>query len=178
MDSLGNTMKSATCLLVFAALFIVGCGRALGPTASDEQATHRTPPDTSRNGGSEQEGNGEEVAWTPSLLDGGGMFQDFQHFGWYVRSAQIVATGVLREWDGTKGNVQLDSVLHGEIKDASVLVVATGGFVRPKRGDKVLFLLSPRDGQLKLHSFCAASGMYNFSDDLASVIKRALESKR
>jgi hypothetical protein len=178
MDSLSDTMKAANCLLALIALSAAGCGRASDPTATGDQATQRTAADTPRNAGSEQKEDGGEVAWNRSLLADGGMFQDIHHFGWYVRNAQIVATGVLSDWDGTQGNVQLESVLHGEINDSTVPVITTGGFVRPKRGDKVLFLLALRDGRLTLHSFCAASGLYHFSDDLALAITQALEQEK
>ena len=170
-------MKSTTCVLISAVFLIAGCGRGSAPTKSNDQAPQRVVDGSSTSPGRIQNEEGKEVAWKTSLLEGGYMFQNAQVFGAYVHRAQIVATGVLTDWDGTKGNVQLDSVLHGTANDKSVPVVATGGIVRTRHGDKVLFLLAPRDGELKLHSFCGASGMYIYSDDLASVIRKSLRSR-
>ncbi len=102
--------------------------------------------------------------------------KDVQQFDDYVRHAQIVGTGVLIEWDGSKGKVRLNSVFHGKLKEKSVPIIATGGIVRLKLDDKVIFFLAPRDGELKLHSFCGASGIYKYSEDLALAVKKALKS--
>ncbi len=165
-------MKDTLHSLILSALLLAGCGRAPAPTASDDQlrqparAEGMSRPDTAS----------EEVAWDPSLLEGGYMFKDVEEFHGYVRRAEIVAAGILSEWDGFKGKVQVDSVYHGKLSDKAVRVISTGGIVRPKVGDKVLFMLSHRDGELKLHSFCGASGLYNYSDDLASALRKSIKS--
>lgn len=171
-------MKPIFCLLISAVLFVAGCNRDLAETGTGDQPTQRTAGTASKKPGTEPQGKPKDVVWTPALMEarGGYMFENAQQFGAYVRWAQIVGTGVLIEWDGTKGKVRLESVFHGKVNDKSVSVVADGGIVLPKRGDKVLFLLAPRDGRLKLLSFCGASGMYSYSDDLAAIIKKSLKS--
>ena len=131
--------------------------------------------DGAKSGADPKEGP-KQVAWEPSLLEGGYMFEDAQQFGAYVRRAEIIAMGVLTEWDGSKGRVRLESVLRGKLSDATVPVIATGGVVRPKPGERVLFLIAPRDGEFKLHSFCGASGMYDYTADLELVVIRSLRS--
>jgi len=84
----------------------------------------------------------------------------------------------MTEWDGRRGQVRLDSVFHGKLNGESVPIVSDGGWIRPKVGERVLFLLKPRDGELKLHAHCSASGIYNYSDDLALVIKSSLQSAK
>ncbi len=171
-------MKPATYSLIAAVLFVAGCGRDSVPAATDHQPTPRAADEASKKSSSEPKEESKEVVWKPSLLVLGGlnMFKDAQQFGAYVRRARIIATGILIEWDGTKGKVRLGSVFHGKLDDKSVPVVYTAGIVRPRVGEKVLFLLSPRDGELKLHSFCGAAGMYNYSDDLVFAIKKSLKS--
>lgn len=172
----GSTMKPTTYFLISAVVVVAGCGRDSTPTATPDHPTKRSADRTLKKPRSEAKEKPKEVVWEPSLLAGGYMFEDVQQFGAYVRRAQIVATGVLTEWDGSKGQVRLGSVFHGKLKDKSVPIIATGGVVRPKLGDKVLFLLAPRDGEPKLHSFCGAAGMYKYSDDLAFVVKKSLKS--
>ncbi len=121
-----------------------------------------------------------QIKWKPSLLEGGYMFQDAKRFEAYVRRAEIVAVGILTKWEGNKGQVRLESIIRGTLKDASkdaaIPIHGTGGIVRPKAGDKVLLLLTSRDGKLRLHSFCAASGMYGYSRDLEKVLSGIVRS--
>ena len=56
----------------------------------------------------------------------------------------------------------------------TVSVLSTGGRVLSVPGQQVLFLLSRRDGKLKLHSFCGAPGLYAYSESLASLVKDTL----
>ncbi len=121
-----------------------------------------------------------QIKWKPSLLEGGYMFQDAKRFEAYVRRAEIVAVGILTKWKGNKGQVRLDKVIHGKLKntpkEASIAIHGTGGIVRPKAGDKVLLLLMSRGGKLQLHSFCSASGMYGYSRDLEKVLSGIVRS--
>ncbi len=165
-------MKSISYLFIAVVLLVVGCGRDSAPTPSDDQPTQRAADEASKKSGTES----KEVVWKTSLLEDGYMFQDAQQFRGYVRRAEIVATGVLTAWDGTKGKVRIESVIHGKLNNKLVQVIATGGIVRPETGGKVLFLLAHHDGKLKLHSFCGACGLYNYSDDLTFLIKQLLKS--
>lgn len=168
-------MKTVMYFLIAAVLFVAGCDREPSLTPTDHRATRRAAEDRSKKSFNELPEELQATVWNPSLLEGGYMFEGAQQFDAYVRSAQIVATGVMTEWDGRNGTVRLDSVLHGNLSNKSVPVIATGGFVRPKVGEQVVFLLALRDGELKLHSFCAASGIYKYSDDLARIIKASLK---
>ena len=168
-------MKTVMYFLIAAVLFVAGCGRDSSLTPTDDRPTQRAAEDRSKKSVSELPEELQATVWNPSLLEGGYMFEGAQQFGDYVRSAQIVATGVMTEWEGRTGTVRLDSVLHGNLSNKSVPVIATGGFVRPKVGEQVIFLLALQDGGLKLHSFCAASGIYEYSDDLAYIIKLSLK---
>ena len=104
------------------------------------------------------------------------MFADAKEFEDYVHRADNVATGVLTAWDGTQGNVRLESVLHGNLTANTVSVIATGGIVHTTVGDRVVILLSGRDGKMKLHSFCSASGLYKYSSDMTDLINRSLST--
>ena len=102
------------------------------------------------------------------------MFRDYAAFRAYVSRAEFIAVGTLTQWDGTSGAVEVKTVLRGKAPDETVRVLPTGGRVLSAPGQQVLFLLSRRDGKLKLHSFCDAPGLYAYSESLASLIKDAL----
>ena len=113
-----------------------------------------------------------------SLVDGGAMFQDVRQFEDYVCTSTIAASGVLTDWNGTKGGVRLDTVFHGEVHDKTMEIVGTGGIVRPKVGERVLLLVNERDGEFKLHSICAASGLFVYSKELEHFVQSAFAEKR
>ena len=102
------------------------------------------------------------------------MFGSLNDFVAYVNGASVIGTGVLTRWDGREGMVRAERIYHGRVAAGDVPVKSTGGFVEPKPGDEVLFVLSERDRELKLHSFCAASGLYPASQQLQSVIQSSL----
>jgi len=174
-------MKITTCILISAVLPVCGCGRDSPPAAMEDQPAQRVVDEASRTSNSQRKEEPQAVVWNPSFIGGSLMLGDVRQFGAHVRGAQIVATGVLSEWDETRGKgfgkVRVDAVLHGKLNSESVPVIATGGVIQPKVGDKVFLLLAPRDGKLKLYSFCDSPGMYKYSDELMLVIKNSLQSK-
>lgn len=156
---------------------VAGCGIASAP--SDPATTNAPPtPRAVAEAANPVGRDTEEVAWHPFMLDAGSLLDNVRDFQGYVGGAEIAARGVLTEWNGTKGNVRLEKIIHGQLNDTTVPVLGTGGIVRPKVGERVLVLLSPRDGELKLHSFCPYSGMYAYSRELERVIEQAFEKKR
>lgn len=156
---------------------VAGCGIASAP--SDPATTDAPPtPRAAAEAANPVGRDAEDVAWHPSMLDAGSLLDNVRDFQGYVGRADIAASGVLTEWNGTKGHVRLDKIIHGQRNEATVPVLGTGGIVRPKVGERVLVLLSPHDGELKLHSFCSYSGMYVYSRELERIIEQAFEKKQ
>jgi hypothetical protein len=54
---------------------------------------------------------------------------------------------------------------------------ASGGFVRPVAGQRVVALLSSRDERLALHSFCAAGGLYGLNEPLVAYLDVSLRGR-
>ncbi len=113
--------------------------------------------------------------WDASGIDGGFMFRDAAEFQAYVAGAGTIALGQLAEWDGSRGTLKVEKVHRGQERE-SLSLAYTGGTVAAKAGDKVFVLLAGEaDG--KLHSYCAASGLFRDSDALTSHVEKALQRR-
>ena len=113
------------------------------------------------------------VTWAQSLVEDGSMFRDEATFRDYLKGAEVVAIGTLSSWDGRDGMLRVERVLRGRAGEELALR-ASGGGVRPKPGRRVIALLSTRDGRMALHSFCAAGGLYTFTEGLAAYVEGTL----
>ncbi len=117
------------------------------------------------------------VEWNPALIEGGFMFKDMDAFRQYLLEADSVAIGRLTNWDGSKGQVRVEQIYRGTPGDNPSFAF-TGGLVKPTQGDKVLVVLSKRDGEVVLHSFCAASGLFAVKDGLEALVEKQLGPKQ
>ena len=167
-------MKPALLCLMAGSLFVTGCCPASATNVIDNAPSQTAAVETVN----PIDHKSQEVVWDLSLVDGGAMFQDVRQFEDYVCTSTIAASGVLTDWNGTKGGVRLDTVFHGEVHDKTMEIVGTGGIVRPKVGERVLLLVNERDGEFKLHSFCAASGLFVYSKELEHFVQSAFAEKR
>jgi hypothetical protein len=112
-------------------------------------------------------------AWDDAAIDGGFMFRDAAEFQAYVAEAETVAVGTLATWDGSRGTLKVQKLSRGKGPADSLSLVYTGGTVVAKVGERVLALLTAsKDG--KLHSYCAASGLFRYSDSVASHVEKGL----
>ena len=164
-------MKATLMFALWCFILSAGCSARPGPTSAQQPS-----PRTTAGNQPHELSKVQTAPWDPLLLEGGFMFKDFTAFRQYVEAAQIIATGTLKAWDGRQGEVHVDTVYRGKAEGQVLEAIYTGGLVRPKAGQKVIVMLSHRGGVLKLHSFCAASGLYDYTEQLASVITEAIES--
>lgn len=118
----------------------------------------------------------------PSFAAGAFMFRTERERREYLRNqiqrAEVVAAGVLAEWDGSRGRVDSLRVLRGRVADKSVSIVSTGGISLAQAGNPVLFLAHRQGEELALFSYCAWSGLYEFSDPLLQVVESELAAAR
>jgi hypothetical protein len=148
------------CLLSLSA----GCGRRAAPDA-ETVSVPKLPVAPAA-----------DVTWTPSLVEDGYIFRNEAAFRDYVGRAQVVAVGTLTSWDERRGRLRVERVLRGQV-GAELPLLSSGGFVRPAPGTRVIALLSSRDGRLTLHSFCAAGGVYRYTDPLAAYVEVTLRGR-
>jgi hypothetical protein len=117
-----------------------------------------------------------QAEWKPSLVEDGYMFPDQADFRDYLESSEIVAIGTLTAWNGLDGTLRVDRVLRGRA-GAELSLRAGGGAVRPAVGERVVALLSKRDGKMTLHSLCAAGGLYHLNKPLVAYLDSALHRR-
>ncbi len=115
--------------------------------------------------------------WAPGLIDDGGMFQNEAAFRRYLAGSEVAAIGVLDSWDGRSGVLRVERLLRGRAGETLPLLYS-GGMVRPMVGRRVVALLSSRDGRRELHSFCAASGVYELTEPLRVYLEGELGGNR
>ncbi len=163
-------MKLSNILLTCCFLYLAGCGPTIGTEADGglPQQDTEDPLDliTVKT---------EDVEWDPAWVDGQLFFKDRRQFEGYVRNSDIVATGVLTDWDQKNGRVQSVTILQGEADSRNLSFVNTGGFVRAKVGHRVVILLLRVNGELRLHSTCPTSGLFPWSIDLEHVVRHAVK---
>ena len=156
-------------------LVVAGCGIdsmppiVKGPPTKSVEVEEANP--------SNNDDEAKDVEWEPSSVELGYMFKTPRDFEGYVRQSEIAARGVLTDWDFARGKVRLESVLHGTLNQETVSFASTGGFVEAKANDRVLILLTHRDGELTLHSFCSASGLYLHSNGKEKFFRNAFKAK-
>jgi hypothetical protein len=119
------------------------------------------------------------ITWSKSVIPGGFMFQDEAAFRDYVRRSEIVAVGTwTSSGDGRNGRaygtLHVERVLRGAA-DADIDLYPTGGFLSAEPGQRMIALLSTQRGKLRLHSFCAANGLYGYSEPLEAYIQETLQ---
>jgi hypothetical protein len=117
------------------------------------------------------------VRWDPARVEGGFMFRDAAAFRSYVRTADVIAVGTLKDWDGARGTVAVEKRYRGKAKDGPLAFTANGGIVAAKAGQKVLVLLQTRKDATQLHSYCAAPGLFRYSEELLALVQAALKVK-
>ena len=150
------------CLLLS---LVAGCGEADVKPAVAPRATAR-----------HADAGPARVAWTPSIVEDGDMFRDEASFRAYVKGAEVAAVGTLASWEGTSGKLRVERVIRGRAGDELSLSYS-GGFIRPVPGQRVIALLSTRNGKLILHSHCAAGGLYAYTEQLASYVESAWQGR-
>lgn len=152
-----RTTIAAVCALIPP---VVGCDR---PTVAPPMANLVVPQPAA-------------VAWRPTLVEDGFMFRDEAAFRDYLRRSEVVVTGNLTSWDGPRGTLRVEAVILGRA-EAELTLVASGGSIRPRPGQKVIALLWRSEGKYLLNSFCAASGLYSHTEPLAAYIRQSLSGR-
>ena len=115
--------------------------------------------------------------WDPATIEGGFMFKDLGAFRSYLLGAEGVAVGRLTAWDGRQGRVRVEKVFRGAPDTESAFKYSGGLVTKLAKGDKVLILLRKREGQVALHSFCAASGLFTNSERLEKLVMQQFAVK-
>lgn len=116
--------------------------------------------------------------WNSTFIEGGFMFRDLDAFRGYLLEAESVAVGRLSAWDGKEGKVRVEKVYRGAPGKEPSFTYSGGMVSKPSKGDKVLILLGKRKGQVVLHSFCAASGLFPLSSELGKLVEKLLPAKK
>lgn len=115
--------------------------------------------------------------WDPKLFEGASMFESSSAFQKYLVGANAVVIGEVINWDGEKGTVRIEKSLHGKA-EKEISLAHGGGVVRVNAGNKVIVLLKEQQGAIRLHSFCGASGLYRYSEDLQKIVETLLAAKK
>ena len=107
------------------------------------------------------------------------MFRDEDAFRDYLERSEVVVVGTLtsfgeRAEGRAYGTLHVERVLRGPA-GADIDLHPTGGFLSGEPGQRVIALLSTQRGEMRLHSFCAASGLYGYSEPLEGYMKEALQ---
>ena len=167
-------MTARAIAFVLTGIFVVaGCGNDSRPPVVKEPLTKSVEVEEANPGNHDDKA--EDVEWEPTSVELGFMFKTARGFEGYVRQSEIAARGVLTDWDFARGKVRLESVFHGTLNQETVSFASTGGFVDAKVNDRVLILLTHRDGELKLQSSCTASGLYLHSNGKEKFFRNAFK---